>query len=375
MPTMRILLFNWRDIRNPTGGGAELLTHEMAKRWVSLGHTVTMFVSSFTGGLPEEEIDGVQIIRRGHPDARSTIFSVHFLAFVYYMKIFRGHYDVVIDEIHGIPFFTPWYVREKTIVLICEVAKDLWKKMFGSVFGTLGSLVEKFYLRFVYQKSLFLTISPSTKDDLIREGVDSKHIVVLPMGLTIPLTVRKRKKEKRPTLVYVGRLSKSKGIEDAIAAVGYAIKTIPTLQLWIIGRGEEEYTRYLQNLARELTPDGCVHFLGFLPEEEKFSRLSRAHLLLAPSMMEGWGLTVPEAGIMGTPAVAYNTQGLRDVVHNGVTGLLCKENTPEDLARSVLQLLRNPKTYSTYQKKAELYAKRYTWDDTASSALGVLTSL
>ncbi len=372
---MRILLLNWRDVQNPTGGGAELLTHEMAKRWVSWGHTVTMFVSSFPGGRAEEEIDGVQIIRRGHPDARFAVFSVHFLAFLYYLRVFKGHYDVIIDEVHGVPFFTPWYVREKTIVLICEVARDLWTKMFGTFFGTLGSWVETFYLRFVYKGTKFLTISLSTKDDLLREGVSQKHVIVLPMGITVPPGVRKEKKEKNPTLVFVGRLATSKGIEDAITAVSYIKEMFPSVQLWIIGRGEAEYTGYLKNRARELGVGKHVHFLGFLSDHEKFSRLSRAHILLAPSMMEGWGLTVPEAGFMGTPAVAYNTQGLRDVVQSGVTGLLCNENTPGDIARCVLQLLRNSATYRSMQKAAEAHAKRYTWDDTAEAALNAITSL
>lgn len=372
---MRILILNWRDIKNPTGGGAELLTHEMAKRWVSHGHTVTMFSSSFPGSLPVEEIDGVSIIRRGHPDVRSLFFSVHFLAFVYYLHIFKGHYDVVIDEVHGIPFFTPWYVREKTIVLICEVAKDLWTRMFGSLFGTLGAIVESFYLRHVYKKKVFLTISPSTKDDLVKEGILPGNIFILPMGITTHETVTKEKKEKRKTLVFVGRLTKSKGIEDAIAAVALIAQSVKDIELWIIGRGETVYTRYLKEFTETLGVAENVHFLGFLNEKEKFARLSRAHILLAPSLMEGWGLTIPEAGYVGTPAVAYNTKGLRDVVRDGVTGLLCKENTPEDLASCVLQLLRNSKKYTSMQKSAEKLAKKYTWDDTATKALDVIKTL
>lgn len=106
---MKILILNWRDIKNPSSGGAEILTHEVANRLVKWGHQVTQFSSSFPNCLPEEKIDGVKIIRRGHPDARYLLKSVHFFAFWYYLKKFRGKFDVVIDEAHGLPFFTPLY--------------------------------------------------------------------------------------------------------------------------------------------------------------------------------------------------------------------------------------------------------------------------
>ena len=58
----KILILNWRDIKNPNSGGAEVLTHEMAKRWVLWGHEVTQFSSKFRGAKGEEVVDGVRII-------------------------------------------------------------------------------------------------------------------------------------------------------------------------------------------------------------------------------------------------------------------------------------------------------------------------
>ena len=58
---MKILILNWRDIKNPRAGGAEVLTHEMAKGWVQAGHNVTFFTASFKGAKPEEVLDGVNV--------------------------------------------------------------------------------------------------------------------------------------------------------------------------------------------------------------------------------------------------------------------------------------------------------------------------
>src|SRR3989344_1025890 len=112
---MNILILNWRDIKNPKGGGAEILTHEMAKRWAEKGHKVTQFSALFEGGHQEETIDGVKIIRQGHSDLRFLFSSVHFLAYKFYKKN-SNNFDAVIDEVHGIPFFTSLYVNKRKVV-------------------------------------------------------------------------------------------------------------------------------------------------------------------------------------------------------------------------------------------------------------------
>jgi hypothetical protein len=62
---MRVLWFNWRDIKNPAAGGAEVFTHEVMSRLVRKGHDMTLFTAQFLGCLDYEEIDGVKIVRSG----------------------------------------------------------------------------------------------------------------------------------------------------------------------------------------------------------------------------------------------------------------------------------------------------------------------
>ena len=100
---MNILIFNWRDPKNPKSGGAEIVTFEHAKRWVARGHKVWWFTSSFKGALSHEVIEDVHIIRKG------SELSTFFLASLFYLTS-PITFDVVIDEIHGVPFFTPLYV-------------------------------------------------------------------------------------------------------------------------------------------------------------------------------------------------------------------------------------------------------------------------
>lgn len=375
---MNILILNWRDIKNPSAGGAEILTHEIAKRWVKWGHRVTQFSSSFPGCLGEEIIDGVRIIRRGHPDTRRLFSSVHFLAFVYYKKQIRERhkFDVVIDEVHGIPFFTPWYVRGRKVVLICEVAGDLWRKTFGPIFGTAGRIIEKFYLRSVYRNLPYLTISPSTQKDLIRDGVNKKNITILPMGISIPASrVKAFKKEESLTLIFVGRLTVPKGVEDAIYALREISKKNPKTKLWIVGRGDDQYLRHLKRLIKKFNTQSKVIFFGFVPEKEKFTLMAKAHILIHPSVREGFGLTIPEAGVVGTPTVAYNSPGIRDIVMNWESGILLKENSPTALASSILDLFNDKTAYERLCRMARQEARKYNWDNTARATLRILESL
>ena len=367
---MRILVLNWRDIRNPTSGGAEILTHEMEKRWVKEGHSVTQFSSYFPGAKKEETIDGIKILRRGHADARFVFWSVHFLAFFYYIKYFRNRFDIVIDEVHGLPFFTPWFVKEKKAVLICEVAGGLWKRVYGPLLGGLGRAVEIFYLRYVYRSIPFITISESTKRELINNGIQQDRITVLPMGISYPPKFKPYLKEETPTLVFVGRLSKTKGVEDAILALKEIGGKYPDIKFWIIGKGEMQYESYLKKLCIKLGLKDKIRFFGFVSQDQKFKLMSRAHILVVPSAKEGWGLVVNEAGICGTPSVVYNTAGLRDIVEDGTTGILV-EKSPHGIAGGVVRLLSDRNLYKHIQIAAWKQAKEKNWDNTANFALSI----
>ena len=87
---VRVLWYNWKDIKHPEAGGAEVFTHEVAKRLVLRGYAVTLFTSSFEGARKEDEDDGVRIIREG---SRSSVFR---RAREFY-DLDESEFDIVID--------------------------------------------------------------------------------------------------------------------------------------------------------------------------------------------------------------------------------------------------------------------------------------
>src|SRR5579883_455916 len=98
---MDILILNWKDIKNPAKGGAEVIAFEFAKRLVRDGHSVTFFSRSFKNAKPDEILDGVRIIRRGN------LLSVYLKAYLYYKNL-KKKPDKVIDMVNTICWQTPF---------------------------------------------------------------------------------------------------------------------------------------------------------------------------------------------------------------------------------------------------------------------------
>ena len=110
---MKILILNWQDIRNPLAGGAEVHLHEIFCRIVQQGHSVTLFCSSYPGSAPEETIKGIRVVRRGGRYTFNFRLLWHYLT-----RLRKESYDVVVDDMNKIPFFTPAYIRRPLTVVV-----------------------------------------------------------------------------------------------------------------------------------------------------------------------------------------------------------------------------------------------------------------
>jgi len=360
---MRILIFSWRDMKSPFSGGAEVFTFENAKRWVKAGHEVTWFTSEVKNNPAEETIEGVKIIRRGGE------ITVQIHAFFYYRKFFKGKFDLILDQINTIPFFTPLYVKEKKIALIFQLAREVWFYEAAFPISLIGYILEFIYLK-LYKRIAVITISESTNQDLLGLGFTNK-ITVVPVGILQKLYDNSIPKDKNElSLVYLGRLRKSKRVDHIIKAVYLLKEEIPGIKLKIIGSaGKPDYIKKLHNLVEKYGLKDNVYFYGYVNDEKKQQLLGSAHALVITSIREGWGLVISEANALSTIAIGYNVAGIRDAIQDGVTGLLTKRNTPLSLAETILDFFRNRGEYAQLYKNSLDYSKKLTWDSSARSAL------
>ena len=353
---MKILIFNWRDIKSPYAGGSEVFTHEISRRLVKWGNEVTLFTSEFPDCKKKEIVDGVEVIRSGNR------YKVYLEARRYYKKWFKGKFDVVVDEINTIPFFTPLYVKEPIVVVIHQLCREIWFYETKFPVNVSGYVIEPLYLR-LYKKIPAITVSESTMQDLLNYGFEDVRIVrdainCKPLD-SIP------EKEKNPTLIFVGRLKNSKRVHHIIKAFSLVKKQKTNARLWIVGDGDRDYKQKLRKLVKENKLEDSVTFFGFVDERKKYELMKRAHAIVLTSVREGWGIIVIEANAMGTPAIAYDVHGLRDSVKHGYNGLLVKDGDVEALVNAIINLLEDDKLRDELSRNAIKWAEQFSWDESA----------
>lgn len=361
LETLEILWFNWKCIRHPYAGGAEKYTHEIAKRLAKAGHNVTLITSSYHNASRREFIDGYEILRTGNS------FTIYFKAFKMYSKRFRGKVDLIIDEINTLPFFTVKYVKEKVVALIHQLARKIWFLETPYPISILGYMLEPRYLR-LYRYTPTITVSLSTAIDLKKLGFTKIYLTT--PGLDIEPLEEIPNKAKYPTVIFLGRLKKAKGCEHIIRAFKNVVTKIPNAKLWIVGEGP--LYKKLRKLVYDLKLSWVTRFFGRVPEKKKILLLKKAHVLVLPSMREGWGLVVNEAYSQATPVVAYNVPGVRDSVRHLKTGILVPYGNISELSKALIKILSNRALWTLFAKNALNFAKKLNWDVTYKGFLSAL---
>jgi len=327
-------VINWRDIRNPDAGGAEVYLHSLCSEFVRFGHRVDFFTSIFPGAKKEELIDGVNIFRVGGK------LSVYVQIFLLYQKRMRD-FDVVLESINTIPFFVRLYARKPVVAVLYSInnGRALLREL-GitpiSIFGLSLNLV----MAKLYRKSTVITISDTSRKELFSAGFDpSKVFVAKPsLGCEFEKIVGQVSCDERRInrVIYVGRLKKYKGIDVLIQAVGILKETLP-VELIIVGKGDYEHK--LREIVHSLGLEGNVKFMGFLDEIEKIRLLKTASVFVCCSIDEGgWTIAGLEAMRCGLPLVV--TQSQKDLVKEGVTGFVALDSAgPDVIAKKICAVL------------------------------------
>ena len=349
---MNILLLSWRLPSHQRSGGAEVLTQRVAEHLVQFGHSVCW---AGGGSAPLANTRGVRYVSLG-----SQLGAV-MRARNFYRHL-RPAPDIVVEQINTLPFCASAYVRGPVLTWFNQLARSIWWYEAPFPLNAIGYALEPLYLRF-YRRADVVTISKSSADDLRAHGV-GRRISVIPMAVDAsPLAVLAPKPSGPIRLAFVGRMVASKRPDDAIRALAL-VREQRDATLAVIGTGDAASLRRVRNTARREGVERFVTFYGFVDPGERQRILAESHLLVVPSAKEGWGLVVTEANSAGTPAVAYDVEGLRDSVLDGQTGWICKP-TALALANAVIAALANDVAYERVRAQAWNAAKTLTWDATA----------
>jgi phosphatidylinositol alpha-mannosyltransferase len=191
---------------------------------------------------------------------------------------------------------------------------------------------------------------------------------IVPNGVTLPEggppAPRRRGRGEPLRLAFVGQAVERKGLPVLLRAFEALRREVPA-ELVVIGVEQEE-------LEPMLLDADCVRALGRVGDGDKRATLEWADLLCAPSLGgESFGMVLTEAFAAGTPVVASDIAGYRDVVGDGVNGLLLPRGDATRLAETLRDVARDPDRCAQLGTGAARSAERYAWPRVAAEVAGV----
>lgn len=222
-------------------------------------------------------------------------------------------------------------------------------------------------------------LTHSLKESAVKAGISAEKLDIIPNGVhsaeftpSISDTGENRTR-REPLILFVGSLIERKGATYLLDALPMVLSAFPSVRAVLIGTGPEEAK--LRQQTKTLGIAHCVDFLGFLPQAEIQVWMRRARLFALPSLEEGQGVVLIEALASGTPVVASDVDGIKEVITPEV-GQLVAPRDPAALATALKTLLGEEELWSQMSHDARLRAVcYYDWDLIAQRYITLYESL
>ena len=358
---MKILWLAWKDYTHPERGGAEVVLRELMQRQVAEGHTVALVTARHAGAAKHEILDGIQVIRVG-----GNRFVHPLLALAYYLAHMRSKFDLVIETVNTAPYFSLLFRgRARAVAFYHQLARDIWFLETKPPLSYIGYyILEPIATWLLAQaKTPLVTISNSTKRDLMRFGWDEQRAHIISEGIEIePVAdLATVKKYGQPTMLALGAMRGMKRNMDLVEAFEIAKEMVPGLKFKIAGDASNVYGQQVLQRIKRSRYASDIEYLGRVSRKQKIELMQRSHVLASAAIKEGWGLTITEAASQGTPSVVYDADGLRDSVVHYQTGLVTTR-TPAAMAQGIVDLLTDRSLYTKLQQNGWEWSKQITFD-------------
>jgi glycosyltransferase involved in cell wall biosynthesis len=246
---------------------------------------------------------------------------------------------------------------------------------YAGMFGTtwLGRVHNRTIGRLAFDARVTIVISKFEKNLIEKEKMPVKRFEVLPIGIDVSefgkadLTVKDKwgLKDKK-VILFVGRLTKHKGVDTLLRAAPQVFKKNPEARILVVGPdfGEKETFR---QLARDLQIEEQVIFGGSVSREQLLGCYKIADVFCLPSRSEAFGIVLIEAMAAGVPVVGAANTAIPEIIQDGETGLLFPTEDEHVLAEKINLLLEDEKLHQELVNNAAVsVAEKYNWDQIVS---------
>ncbi len=191
---------------------------EIVKRLVDDNHQVTILTAHYPGSAPSETVGGVTFIR-----IAGSRYVQPFVCLAYYYRHLRNKYDVIVEVVNTAPYFTPFFKgSSRSVLFYHQLARQIWFHETPFPLSVVGYYILEPVATFLLGRSgsRAITISSSTKSDLMRFGFRDKNISIISEGIEIePVkNLASVKKYAIPTLLSFGAIRPMKRTLDQVKA-------------------------------------------------------------------------------------------------------------------------------------------------------------
>jgi len=314
-----------------------------------------LLCSGFEGAPERAELDGIEVVRVG----RRYTFSFHARR-TFDRELRERAFDVIVEDLNKVPLFTPRWRAAPVVPLVHHLfGRTAFREASFPV--ALATVLLERPIPGVFRGLTTVSVSESTKQDLVRRGLRAEDIEVIPNGLDVDhYTPGGVPPTDTPTLLFIGRLKRYKGVDLILRAVRELVDRGLELRFRVAGRGDD--ADRLSGITRDLGLDDRVEFLGFVDDPTKLDLLRSSWIHVLTSPKEGWGISNLEAAACGTPTVASDSPGLRESVVDGETGLLVPHGDVQAIADAIERLVRDDELRTRLGENAVAFAAGYSWD-------------
>lgn len=226
---------------------------------------------------------------------------------------------------------------------------------------------------FLKRSNTCIAVSKFTADTLTRRGVSSFKVFVSGNGVNLKAISQCKTgtetKAKGYDAVFVGRISREKGVFDLIRIWKKVVEKKPDSRLAVIGTGPD--LEELRKQVKQAGLEGKLVAKGACSDREVYSLMKTSRVFLFPSRFEGWGLAVGEALACGLPVICYQIPALKEVFEGCPAVLFIKKYDWKLFAEKTLETLEKGKT-GELARHAKKYSRKFTWKETAKKDFAFL---
>ncbi|MFX1519042.1 MAG: glycosyltransferase family 4 protein [Promethearchaeota archaeon] len=367
-------------------GGVENYVYHLSKEFIKHGHNVTIYTSRSRRVTPTtKKFDGISVVRL------PTLFQLYNTPILpsLFFELIKEDVDVIHAHLpHPMVYdMTAISSQFRNIPLVVTIHN---LEVGGH---SLNTLFSKFYsntllhLTLRSAKKIITTTQQYIETTDLLKKLRSK-ITVIPVGVDLKYLKIKYDKEKlrselslsdKFVILFVSKLTEShryKGLIYLLKALAGIKKTVPEIQLFVIGKGK--LRPYYEELTRKFHIEDKVTFTGFVKENTLINYYALADLLVLPSIskLEGFGMVALEALAFETPVITTDIAGVSEVLTKEKCGIVIESKNSLALTNAIQTFLLDRELARVMGMRGrKVIAQKYNWTDISKRMINVYQEL